>query len=42
MRRPASMEVREGTHWGDAGYVYISQKNNCCGVATAATYPIIA
>lgn len=30
------------THWGDAGYVYISQKNNCCGVATAATYPIIA
>ncbi|KAH8064162.1 transferase [Aureococcus anophagefferens] len=30
------------THWGDAGYVYISQKNNCCGVATAATYPTIA
>ncbi|KAH8070501.1 transferase [Aureococcus anophagefferens] len=27
---------------GDGGYVYISQKNNCCGVATAATYPIIA
>ncbi|KAH8052929.1 transferase [Aureococcus anophagefferens] len=30
------------THWGDGGYVCISQKNNCCGVATAATYPLIA
>ena len=29
------------THWGDEGYVYISQKNNCCGVATDATYPLI-
>lgn len=26
------------THWGDQGYVYISQKNNCCGVATQPTY----
>lgn len=25
-------------HWGDEGYVYISQENNCCGVATQPTY----
>ena len=26
------------THWGDGGYALISQKNNNCGVATAATF----
>lgn len=26
------------SHWGDNGYVYISQKDNNCGVATAATF----
>ncbi|XP_078671018.1 digestive cysteine proteinase 1-like [Branchiostoma floridae x Branchiostoma belcheri] len=26
------------THWGDNGYVLISQKDNNCGVATDATY----
>lgn len=30
------------THWGMDGYVYISQQNNCCGCATAATYPLMA
>ena len=25
-------------HWGDEGYVYISQEDNCCGVATQPTY----
>jgi hypothetical protein len=29
------------THWGEDGYVKISQKDNLCGVATAATYPLI-
>jgi len=29
-------------HWGDAGYVYISQKDNCCGVATQPTYTLLA
>jgi C1A family cysteine protease len=28
------------THWGNAGYVLMSQKDNNCGVATAATYVI--
>ena len=27
------------TYWGDEGYIYIAQKDNICGVATAATYP---
>jgi C1A family cysteine protease len=22
------------THWGDGGYAWISQKDNCCGVGT--------
>ena len=26
------------THWGNDGYVLMSQKDNNCGVATAATY----
>jgi C1A family cysteine protease len=30
------------THWGEGGYVKISQKNNLCGVATSATYPLLA
>lgn len=30
------------THWGENGYVKISQKNNLCGVATAAVYPVLA
>jgi hypothetical protein len=29
-------------HWGDEGFIYISQKNNCCGVATQPTYTILA
>jgi hypothetical protein len=29
------------THWGEDGYVKISQKDNLCGVATAATYPLL-
>ena len=28
-------------HWGDGGYVYISQQDNCCGVATQPTYVIL-
>ena len=30
------------THWGNDGYVLMSQKNNNCGVATDATYVEIA
>jgi len=30
------------THWGNDGYVLMSQKNNNCGVATDATYVILA
>jgi C1A family cysteine protease len=26
------------SHWGEGGYVYVSQKDNCCGVATQPTY----
>lgn len=26
------------THWGEAGFIKISQQNNCCGVATQATF----
>ncbi|XP_033736664.1 digestive cysteine proteinase 1-like [Pecten maximus] len=29
------------TYWGNDGYVLMSQKNNNCGVATAATYVIL-
>lgn len=29
------------THWGEEGYIKIAQKNNVCGVSTAATYPIL-
>lgn len=38
------MQVKNSwsTHWGEDGYVKISQKNNLCGVATAATYPVLA
>lgn len=28
------------TYWGNDGYVLMSQKDNNCGVATAATYPV--
>ncbi|CAI5734539.1 unnamed protein product [Hyaloperonospora brassicae] len=30
------------THWGEGGYIKISQKDNLCGVAAAATYPVLA
>lgn len=30
------------THWGEDGYVRIQQEGNLCGVATAATYAILA
>ena len=30
------------THWGNDGYVLMSQKNNNCGVATDATFVEIA
>jgi C1A family cysteine protease len=29
------------THYGDNGYVLMSRKDNNCGVATAATYPLL-
>ncbi|KDO29683.1 hypothetical protein SPRG_05635 [Saprolegnia parasitica CBS 223.65] len=29
------------THWGEKGYIKIAQKNNICGVATIATYPVL-
>lgn len=29
------------THWGNAGYVLISRKNNNCGVLTSPTYVIM-
>lgn len=29
------------SHWGDQGYVFISQKDNCCGVATQPTYVLL-
>jgi len=29
-----------GAQWGDAGYIKMARnKNNACGIATAATYP---
>ena len=29
-------------HWGEDGYIKISQKADLCGVAAAATYPVLA
>ncbi len=29
------------TYWGNNGYVLMAQRDNNCGVATDATYPII-
>lgn len=30
------------TYWGNDGYVLMAMKDNNCGVATEATYPILA
>ncbi|XP_075765252.1 digestive cysteine proteinase 1-like [Pelodiscus sinensis] len=30
------------TYWGNDGYILMSMRDNNCGVATAATYPILA
>jgi C1A family cysteine protease len=29
------------THWGDNGFIMMSRKNNNCGVASQATYPLV-
>lgn len=30
------------THWGQNGYILITQHENCCGLANQATYPLLA
>lgn len=30
------------TYWGNDGYILMAMKDNNCGVATEATYPILA
>lgn len=30
------------THWGKEGYILVTQKENACGLANEATYPIMA
>jgi len=29
-------------HWGDKGFIHVTQKDNCCGVATQPTYVTLA
>lgn len=30
------------TYWGNDGYILMAMKDNNCGVATAASFPILA
>ena len=39
-RRHVGVKGCQLTNWGNDGYVLMSQRENNCGVATAATYVI--
>ena len=30
------------TYWGQRGYILVSQRNNDCGLANGASYPLMA